>query len=68
VHIPNGREKIEEVNTLLKKEAEKGHFLIIDLANVLTVDKNVWFEDGLHPNAAGYALMAQVVSEALQKH
>jgi lysophospholipase L1-like esterase len=63
-------EKILELNAWIKKyAAEKGH-LYLDYFSV-TVDergllKKELSEDGLHPNAAGFAAMAPLAERAIQ--
>jgi len=72
VDIRNQRptEKILELNAWIKKyAAEKGHVYldyfsaIVDEHGML---KRELIEDGLHPNAAGYAVMAPLAEKAIQ--
>jgi len=63
-------EKILELNAWIKKyAAEKGHVYLdyfsamVDEHGLLKKDLS---EDGLHPNAAGYAVMAALAEKAIQ--
>src|SRR6266568_4851563 len=63
-------EKILELNAWLKKyAAEKGH-AYLDYFSAMVDDKGLLkkelSEDGLHPNAAGYAVMAPLAEKAIQ--
>src|SRR5437870_11146985 len=63
-------EKILELNTWIKKyAAEKGH-VYLDYFSVMVDDEGLLKKeisgDGLHPNAAGYAVMAPVAEKAIQ--
>jgi lysophospholipase L1-like esterase len=70
MRIKRPPEKILEVNAWIKKYAtEKGHVYLdyfsatVDDQGLLKKDLS---EDGLHPNAAGYAVMAPLAEKAIQ--
>jgi len=63
-------EKILELNAWIKKyAAEQGH-MYLDYFSAMVDEqgllKNELSEDGLHPNAAGYAVMAPLAEKAIQ--
>jgi len=63
-------EKILELNAWIKKyAAEQGH-VYLDYFSAMVDErgllKNELSEDGLHPNAAGYAVMAPLAEKAIQ--
>jgi lysophospholipase L1-like esterase len=63
-------EKILELNGWIKKYAAEKGYVYLDYFSA-TVDekgmlKKEWSEDGLHPNAAGYAVMAPLAEKAIQ--
>ena len=70
MRIQRPPEKILELNAWIKKyAAEKGHVYLdyfsamVDEHGLLKKDLS---EDGLHPNAAGYAVMAALAEKAIQ--
>ena len=70
MRIKRAPEKILELNAWIKKyAAEKGHAYLdyfsamVDEQGLL---KKELSEDGLHPNAAGYAVMAPLAEKAIQ--
>ena len=70
MRIKRAPEKILELNAWIKKyAAEKGHAYLdyfsamVDEQGLL---KQELSEDGLHPNAAGYAVMAPLAEKAIQ--
>jgi len=70
MRIKRAPEKILELNAWIKKyAAEKGHAYLdyfsamVDGQGLL---KKELSEDGLHPNAAGYAVMAPLAERAIQ--
>ncbi|GAC1618303.1 MAG: SGNH/GDSL hydrolase family protein [Candidatus Acidiferrum sp.] len=72
IDMQTGRppEKIEELNAWIKKYAAAHHHVYLDYFSA-TVDehgllKRELSEDGLHPNAAGYAVMAPLAEQAIQ--
>jgi len=70
MRIKRPPEKILELNTWIKKyAAEKGH-VYLDYFSVMVDDEGLLKKeisaDGLHPNAAGYAVMAPVAEKAIQ--
>jgi len=71
VRLKRPPEKILELNAWIKKyAAEQGHvyldyfFAMVDEQGLL---KKELSEDGLHPNAAGYAVMAPLAEKAIQE-
>jgi lysophospholipase L1-like esterase len=63
--------KIVELNRWLKQYCADNHLVYLDYFSVM-VDKDGLLrrdlaEDGLHPNAAGYAIMAPLAELAIQK-
>jgi lysophospholipase L1-like esterase len=70
IRIGRPPQKILEINAWMKKyAAEKGHVYLDYFA--ATVDnqgllKKELSEDGLHPNAAGYAVMTPLAEQAIQ--
>jgi len=70
MRIKRPPEKILELNTWIKKyAAEKGH-IYLDYFSVMVDEEGLLKKeisgDGLHPNAAGYAVMAPVAEKAIQ--
>jgi lysophospholipase L1-like esterase len=70
VRIKRPPEKILELNAWIKKyAADKGH-VYLDYFSATVDDqgllKKELSEDGLHPNSAGYAVMAPLVERAIQ--
>ncbi|PYU37417.1 MAG: hypothetical protein DMG53_28375 [Acidobacteria bacterium] len=70
MRIKRPPEKILELNTWIKKyAAEKGH-VYLDYFSIMVDDEGLLKKeisaDGLHPNAAGYAVMAPVAEKAIQ--
>jgi len=70
VRIKRPPEKILELNAWIKKyAAEKGH-VYLDYFSATVDDqgllKKELSEDGLHPNSAGYAVMAPLAEKAIQ--
>jgi lysophospholipase L1-like esterase len=64
-------ERIVELNRWLKAQAASTGAIYLDYFSAM-VDQKGWLkrdlaEDGLHPNGAGYAIMARLVSAALAK-
>lgn len=62
-------ERILAINQWLKDYAAKNHFVYLDYFSA-TVDDKGFFKaemtaDGLHPNAAGYAVMAPLAEKAI---
>jgi lysophospholipase L1-like esterase len=62
-------ERILEINRWLKDYAARNHFVYLDYFSA-TVDDTGFFKaeitnDGLHPNAAGYAIMAPLAEKAI---
>lgn len=65
-------ERIQELNGLLAAMCKEHHWTLIDLNPVLAgpdhrMQQNLT-TDGVHPNDAGYALLAPIIERALQKY
>jgi lysophospholipase L1-like esterase len=65
------RERILALNNWLKNYCAKNGFVYLDYFSALVDDKGmmkrVLSEDGLHPNAAGYKIMAPLAEKAIAK-
>ena len=63
-------EKILELNTWIKKYAAENGHVYLDYFSIMVDDEGLLKKeisaDGLHPNAAGYAVMAPVAEKAIQ--
>jgi lysophospholipase L1-like esterase len=73
LNMTKGRppEKILELNAWIKKYAAEHHEIYLDYFSA-TVDEKGFLKaelsgDGLHPNAAGYAVMAPLAEAAIEK-
>lgn len=66
---PMGR--ILELNKWLKEYCEKNHLIYLDYFSSLVDDKGMLkrdlAEDGLHPNKAGFAVMAPLAEKAIEE-
>ncbi len=64
-------ESIKKFNSWLKSYAESRGFIFIDYHSAMTEADGglpkVYSNDGVHPNAAGYAVMAPLAAEAISK-
>jgi lysophospholipase L1-like esterase len=64
-------ERILELNRWLKSYCEKNHLLYLDYFSALVDDKGMLTrdlaDDGLHPNKAGFAIMAPMAEKAIEK-
>jgi acyl-CoA thioesterase I len=64
-------ERILELNRWLKSYCEKNHLLYLDYFSALVDDKGMLkrdlADDGLHPNMAGFAIMAPMAEKAIEK-
>jgi len=64
-------EKIVELNKMMKEFADANGFMYLDYYSSLVDDrkgmKKEYSGDGVHPNKAGYAVMAPLVEEAIAK-
>lgn len=64
--------RIATLNNLLKALCREHHWTLIDLNPVLADDKGLmraeYTSDGVHPTAAGYALLAPVILHALHSY
>ncbi|MBZ9632524.1 SGNH/GDSL hydrolase family protein [Salegentibacter sp. LM13S] len=64
-------QKIDEINTWLEKYAEKNKHTYLDLFTPLKDEKEglpkKYSEDGVHPNLAGYKVMAPLTKEVIEK-
>lgn len=64
-------EKIRELNDWLKKYTADNHFVYLDYYSHMTDDKGMLrkelSEDGLHPNAEGYKVMAPLAQQAIDQ-
>ncbi|RTE51837.1 acylhydrolase [Arenibacter aquaticus] len=64
-------EKIPALNTLLKEYAEANGHIYLDYFSVMADDNNglpkKYAKDGVHPTAAGYALMEPLVETAIKE-
>ena len=62
---------ILKLNARLREYAAKVHAVFADYYSALVDDKGMlregYSDDGLHPNAKGYALLAPVAEAAIQK-
>jgi lysophospholipase L1-like esterase len=62
-------EKIKELNAWIRATAEKNHYVYLDYYTPMLDDKGFLKAeitgDGLHPNAAGYAIMAPLADQAI---
>jgi lysophospholipase L1-like esterase len=70
IRVKRPPEKILELNAWIKKYAAENHHVYLDYFSA-TVDekgllKKELSEDGLHPNSAGYAVMAPLAEKAIQ--
>ena len=65
------RERILALNEWLKDYCTKNHLLYLDYFRALVDDqgmlKRELADDGLHPNAAGYKIMAPLAEKAIEK-
>jgi acyl-CoA thioesterase I len=63
--------EIIAINTWLKSYAETNHYLFVDYYDALTDDQNNLPDrlsrDGIHPLPSGYAIMAPLVENAIEK-
>ena len=63
--------KIIELNGWLKNYCARSHCVYLDYFSAMADDKGLMrrdlADDGLHPNAAGYKLMAPLAENAIQK-
>jgi lysophospholipase L1-like esterase len=70
MRIKRPPEKILELNAWIKKYAAENGHVYLDyfsaMVDELELLKKELSEDGLHPNAAGYAAMAQLAENAIQ--
>jgi lysophospholipase L1-like esterase len=70
MRIKRPPEKILELNAWIKKYAADKHYVYLDYFSPMVDEqgllKNYLSEDGLHPNAKGYAVMAPLVEQAIQ--
>ena len=64
-------EKILELNQFLRHYCEAGNCVYVDYFNAMVDNKGLLkkelAEDGLHPNAAGYKVMAPLAAAGIQK-
>jgi len=64
-------DKIRELNTWMKQYAQQNKLTYLDYFSHMTDDKGMLraelSEDGLHPNAAGYQIMAPLAESAVQQ-
>lgn len=62
-------EKIKELNAWIRAAAEKNRYVYLDYYSAMLDDKGMLkadlTNDGLHPNAAGYAIMAPLADKAI---
>jgi lysophospholipase L1-like esterase len=65
------RERLLALNAWLKDYCAKNHLTYLDYASALTDDRGMLrrdlSDDGLHPNAAGYKIMAPLAEQAIAK-
>ena len=65
------RERLQPVNDWLKEYCRKNGFVYLDYASSLTDEKGMMrrelSDDGLHPNDAGYKIMAPLAEKAIAK-
>lgn len=63
--------RILELNKWLKDYCEKNHLIYLDYFSALVDDKGMLkrdlADDGLHPNKAGFAVMAPLAEKAIEK-
>lgn len=63
--------RILQLNDWLKKYCDENHIVYLDYFSALVDDKGMLkkdlADDGLHPNAAGYKIMAPLADAAIQK-
>ncbi|OOG61653.1 capsular biosynthesis protein [Rhodanobacter sp. B04] len=64
-------QKIRELNAWIKAYAQREHFVYLDYYDAM-LDANQALKrelssDGLHPNAAGYAVMAPLAQQAIER-
>ena len=60
-------ENVEVIAQLQREVAEEINAPLIDM-HAFTADMGVYFEDNIHPNEEGYALMAQFISDAIKEY
>jgi lysophospholipase L1-like esterase len=64
-------EKIEKFNAMLKKYADANDILYLDYYSAMVDEqkglKAAYADDGVHPNIAGYEVMAPLVEKAINK-
>ncbi len=67
----NPAPKIIELNAMIKQYAERHNHIYLDYFSAMVDDKNglkaEYSNDGVHPTTDGYAVMAPLLEEALQK-
>lgn len=70
VRVQRPPEKILELNSWIKKHAAANGYVYLDyfpaMADTAGLLKRELSEDGLHPNRAGYAVMAPLAEQAIQ--
>jgi lysophospholipase L1-like esterase len=64
-------EKIERLNTMLKQYADANGILYLDYYSALVDEqkglKATYADDGVHPNKAGYEVMAPIVEKGIKE-
>jgi lysophospholipase L1-like esterase len=64
-------EKIVTLNKIIKKYAEANEILFLDYYSALVDErkglKDAYADDGVHPNKAGYEVMAPIVEKAINE-
>jgi len=64
-------EKIVALNLWIKKYAAKHHFVYLDYFDAMADERHgmkaEYSEDGVHPNAAGYAVMEPLAEHAISE-
>ncbi|MBO4696450.1 MAG: fibronectin type III domain-containing protein [Lachnospiraceae bacterium] len=60
-------ENVEVIAQLQREVAEEINAPLIDM-HAFTADMGVYFEDNIHPNEEGYALMAQFIADAIREY
>ena len=64
-------QKILELNAWIKSYAQREHFVYLDYYDAMLDNRHALrrdlSSDGLHPNAAGYALMAPLAQQAIEQ-
>lgn len=64
-------EKINELNSWIRATVQKNHYVYLDYYTPMLDDKGFLkadlTNDGLHPNAAGYAVMAPLAQKAIDQ-